>query len=141
MDHGTLPPAWSHIPDVGPSYVVVSAIVVAVMFGTWLTRVTALAVFAVLVFVSRIFAGLTSLHVAAVGHLTAMITAVALGLLLAVRHRGVRAAAPDGTTRTPDAATRPAPAFPRARRMRSASRFGHRFDEPTRGTGTAFSAC
>ena len=91
VDHGSLPPAWSHIPDVGPSYVVVSAIVVAVMFGTRLTRVTALAVFAVLVFVSHIFAGLTSLHVAAVGHLTAIVTAVALGLVLAARRRGVQA--------------------------------------------------
>jgi len=97
LDHGSLPPAWSHIPDVGPSYVVVSAIVVAVMFGTWLTRVTALAVFAVLVFVSHIFAGLTSLHVTAVGHLTAIVTAAALGLVLAVRQRGVRAG-PDGMT-------------------------------------------
>src|SRR5215470_2721993 len=42
VDHGSLPPAWSHIPDVGPSYVVVSAIVVAVLFGTWPARVTAL---------------------------------------------------------------------------------------------------
>src|SRR5260221_6399715 len=101
VDYGSLPPAWSHIPDVGPSYVVVSAIVVAVMFGTWLTRVTALAVFAVLVFVSHIFAGLTSLHVAAVGHLTAIVTAAALGLALAVRQRGVRAGA-DGMTPAPD---------------------------------------
>src|SRR5215469_1156541 len=81
VDHGRLPPTWSHIPDVGPSYIVVSAIVVAVMFGTWLARVTALAVFAVLVFVSHIFAGVTSLQVAAVGHLTAIVTAALLGLL------------------------------------------------------------
>ncbi len=85
VDHGSLPQAWTHIPDVGPSYVVVSAIVVGVMFGSWLTRVTALAVFAVLVFVSHIFAGMTSQHVAAVGHLTAMVTAAVLGLVLA-RH-------------------------------------------------------
>lgn len=111
VDHGSLPPAWSHIPDVGPSYVVVSAIVVAVMFGTWLTRVTALAVFAVLVFVSHIFAGLTSLHVAAVGHLTAIVTAAALGLVLAVRQRGVRAG-PDGLTPAPDEAARQASTFP-----------------------------
>ena len=116
VDHGSLPPAWSHIADVGPSYVVVSAIVVAVMFGTGLTRVTALTVFAVLVFVSHIFAGLTSLHVAAVGHLTAIVTAAALSLVLAIRHRGVRAAAPVGTP-DPDAATRPESAFPRARGM------------------------
>ncbi len=99
LDHGTLAPTWSHIPDVGPSYVVVAAIVVAVMFGTWLTRVTALAVFAVLVFVSRIFAGLTSLHVAAVGHLTALATAAALGLLLAaLRRRGDSARHGTGTS-------------------------------------------
>jgi hypothetical protein len=88
VDHGSLAPAWSHISDVGPSYVVVSALVVAVMFGSLLARVTALAVFAVLVFVSHIFAGLTSLHVAAVGHLTAIVTAAALGILLAARQRG-----------------------------------------------------
>ncbi len=87
MDHGSLPPAWSHIQDAGPSYVVVSAIVVVVMFGTWLTRVTALAVFAVLVFVGHIFSGLTSLHVAAVGHLTAVVTAATLGIVLAVGQR------------------------------------------------------
>jgi hypothetical protein len=97
VDHGSLPPSWSHIQDVGPSYVVVSAIVAAVMFGSWLSRVTALAVFAVLVFASHIFAGLTSLHVAAVGHLTAMVTAAALSLLPAVRHRAVRAG-PRGKT-------------------------------------------
>ena len=85
VDHGSLSPSWSHIPDVGPSYVVVSAIVVAVMFDTWLTRVTALVIFAALVFVSHIFAGLTNLHVAAVGHLTAIVTAALLGLALAVR--------------------------------------------------------
>jgi hypothetical protein len=110
VEHGSLPPAWSHIPDVGPSYVVVSAIVVAVMFGTWLTRVTALAVFAALVFVSHIFAGLTSLHVAAVGHLTAIVTAAALGLVLAVRQRAMRTE-PDGTTPVPAAGTWQEPGF------------------------------
>jgi len=92
LDHGRLPPAWAHISDVGPSYVVVSAIVVVVMFGTWLARSAALAVFAVLVFVSHIFAGLTSLQVAAVGHLTAIVAAAAIGLVLAAQRRRVRAA-------------------------------------------------
>lgn len=96
VDHGSLARTWLHIPDVGPSYVVVSAIVVAVMFGTWLTRVTALTVFAVLVFISRIFAGLTSLHVAAVGHLTAIVTATALGLALARGQRGQSRRAREG---------------------------------------------
>ncbi|HET7014119.1 MAG TPA: rhomboid-like protein [Streptosporangiaceae bacterium] len=82
LDHGSLPPIWSHISDIGPSYVVVSAIVVVVMFGTWLAKFTALAVFAVLVLVGHIFAGVTSLQVAAVGHLTAILTAIAIGLVL-----------------------------------------------------------
>jgi hypothetical protein len=90
VDHGSLPKTWLHIFDVGPSYVVVSAIVLVVMFGTRLARITALAVFAALVFVSHIFAGLTSLQVAAVGHLTAIVTAVALGLALVIRQRGRR---------------------------------------------------
>ena len=99
VDHGRLPPTWLHIQDVGPSYVVVSAIVVVVTLGTWRMRAIALAVFAALVFVSRIFAGLTSLQVAAVGHLTAIVTAGALlGLVPAVRrrsHRGRRRVLPD----------------------------------------------
>ena len=98
VDHGSLSPSWSHIPDVGPSYVVVSAIVVAVMFGTWLSRVTALVIFAALVFVSHIFAGLTNLHVAAVGHLTAIVTAALLGLSLAVRKHDTK---PKRTGETP----------------------------------------
>jgi hypothetical protein len=89
IDHRRLPQNWAHIQDVGPSYVVVSAIVVVVMFGTWRTRTTALAVLAVLVFVSHIFAGLTSLQVAAVGHLTAIVTAAAIGLVLAVYRVGL----------------------------------------------------
>jgi hypothetical protein len=68
-----------------------AAIVVAVMFGTWLTRVTVLAVFAVLVFVSHVLAGLTSLHVAAAGHLIAIVTSAELGLALTRRQRRVRA--------------------------------------------------
>jgi hypothetical protein len=90
VDHASLAPAWSHIPDVGPSYVVVSAIVVAVMFGTWPARVTALAVFALLAFIGHIFAGLTSLHVAAIGHLTAIVSAAALSLVLAVGQKSAR---------------------------------------------------
>jgi hypothetical protein len=87
VDHGSLPPAWLHIQDVGPSYVVVSAIVVVVVLGTWRIRAIALAVFAALIFVSHIFAGLTSLQVAAVGHLTAIVTAAALLGLVPVLRR------------------------------------------------------
>ncbi len=110
VDHGSLPPTWWHIPDVGPSYVAVSAIVVAVMLGTWLTKATALAVFA-----SHIFTGLTSLHVAAVGHLTAIATAAVLSFVLAVSQRRTRAG-PERMTAAPDAATRQAPVLQPASR-------------------------
>ena len=49
VDAGLLPVADRYLVDVGPSYVVVAAIVVAVLAGTWPARVLALADFAVLV--------------------------------------------------------------------------------------------
>jgi hypothetical protein len=89
VDAGQLAGANRHITDVGPSYVVVSAIVIALMCGTWLARVLAAIDFAVLVFGGHIFGGLSQLDVAAVGHLTAMITAAAAtALILARRSRG-----------------------------------------------------
>src|SRR5580658_4251561 len=86
VDAGQLPVADRHLIDVGPSYVVVSAIVISLMCGTWLARAAAALDFAVLVFGGRIFSGLSHLDVSAVGHLTAMVTAAALTLILA-RHR------------------------------------------------------
>jgi hypothetical protein len=81
---GQLPAADRHITDVGPSYVVVSAIVIAVICGTWLARSLALLDFAILVFGGHIFAGLSHLEVSAVGHLTAMLTAAAIIASIAV---------------------------------------------------------
>lgn len=89
VDNGLLPASYRHIIDIGPSYVVVSAIVVAAVLGSWRTRLTALGTVAVLVFVGRIFAGMTSLHVASVGHFTAMVVAAALALQMALRGRTV----------------------------------------------------
>ena len=89
VDAGQLAVANRYITDVGPSYVVVSAIVIALMCGTWLARVLAAIDFAVLVFGGQIFSGLSHLDVSAVGHLTAMITAAAAtGLILIRRDRG-----------------------------------------------------
>jgi hypothetical protein len=85
VDNGLLPASYRHIIDIGPSYVVVSAIVVAAVLGSWPARVTSLAALAVLVFVGRIFAGVTSLQVAAIGHLTAMVVAAGLAVPLALR--------------------------------------------------------
>ena len=89
VDAGQLAGANRYLTDVGPSYVVVSAIVIALMCGTWLARVLAATDFAVLVFGGHIFSGLSHLDVSAVGHLTAMITAAAAtALILARRGRG-----------------------------------------------------
>jgi hypothetical protein len=90
--HGWLPVSDTRILDVGPSYIVVSAIAVAVLYGSWPARVAAAADFAALVFVGRIFSGLTSLDVAAVGHLTAITVAVVLGCLLGPASKLVRPA-------------------------------------------------
>ncbi len=80
IDHHTEPPSMAHFIDIGSSFVVVSAIVVAVLFGSWPARIAALLAFAALVLAGHIFAGLTSLDVAAVGHLTAMVVAGVLAL-------------------------------------------------------------
>jgi hypothetical protein len=86
VDSGALPPGSRHLIDVGPSYVVVSALVAALLCGPWLWRLLAALDLAVLAFVAQIFSGLTNLDVAAVGHLTAIGTAViAVPVLAAVR--------------------------------------------------------
>jgi hypothetical protein len=87
VDAGQLPVADRHLVDIGPSYVVVSAIVIALICGTWLARVLATADFAILVFGGQIFSGLSHLEVSAVGHLTAMVTAAAATATIQARSR------------------------------------------------------
>jgi hypothetical protein len=87
VEAGQLPAASRHLADVGPSYVVVSAIVIALACGTWLVRALAAADLVVLVFPGDIFSGLSQLDVAAVGHLTAMLTAAAAAVILRGRRR------------------------------------------------------
>jgi hypothetical protein len=99
--HGSLPPADRFLTDVGPSYVVVSAIAVAVLFGGWLARAAALLDLVLLVFIGGIFDGLTSLDVSAVGHATALAVGVLAGSLLAWQRQRSTAAA---VARQPSAA-------------------------------------
>jgi hypothetical protein len=100
---GQLPAADRYLTDVGPSYVVVSAIVIAVICGRWLARSLAVLDFAVLVFGGHIFSGLSHLDVAAVGHLTAMLTAaVIIALNLALGRRGRRRGSAHVTDEGPD---------------------------------------
>jgi len=81
VDAGQLPAASRHLTDVGPSYVVVAAVVVALALGTWLARALAAIDLVILVFPGDIFGGLSQLGVAAVGHLTAMLTAAVAVML------------------------------------------------------------
>ena len=91
VDAGQLPVTDRHLTDVGPSYVVVSAIVIAAVCGTWLARAAAALDFAVLVTGGHIFGGLSRLDVSAVGHLTALVTAAAAATLTLARQRRRRA--------------------------------------------------
>jgi hypothetical protein len=87
VGHGLLPRAASRLVDVGPSYVVVSAVVVALLCGSRGARCAAAVDFAVLVLGGRIFGGISHLEVAAVGHVTAITTAAVGVALLKLRSR------------------------------------------------------
>ena len=87
VDAGQLSAANRHITDVGPSYVVLSAIVIALACGGWLARTLAAVGLVVLVFPGQIFGGLSHIDVAAVGHLTAALTAAAATALILSRRR------------------------------------------------------
>jgi hypothetical protein len=87
VDAGQLPATGRHLTDVGPSYVVVSAIVIAAVCGTWPATAAAALDFAVLVTGGHIFGGLSRLDVSAVGHLTALVTAAAAVTLTLARRR------------------------------------------------------
>lgn len=91
---GLLPESAAHIIDVGPSYVVVAAITVAILYGPWLVRILAAVDLLLLIFGGGIFDGLTSLDVAAVGHTTSILVAAALGSILVWRLRRARATPP-----------------------------------------------
>jgi hypothetical protein len=85
VDTGQLAAANRYLIDVGSSYVVVSAIVIAQACGTWLARGLAAIDAVLLVFPGHIFGGLSQLDVAAVGHLTAVLTAAAATALILAR--------------------------------------------------------
>ena len=77
-----LPTADRYLLDVGPSYVVVAAIGIGLLWGNWLIRSAAALDFALLIFVGQIFQGLSHLEVSAVGHVTALVTGGGVGSLL-----------------------------------------------------------
>jgi hypothetical protein len=76
VSRGLLPMSDRFLIDVGPSYVVVTAIVVALLYGSWPARAAAALDLALLVLVANIFGGLSQLAVSAVGHVTALAVGV-----------------------------------------------------------------
>lgn len=92
VSRGLLPDSARYIIDVGPSYVVVAAAVVALLYGSWLWRAAAAVDLTLMIGVGDIFGGLSHLNVPAVGHLTAMVVgAMAGGVLLWRRERACSA--------------------------------------------------
>jgi len=91
--HRAMPGSDRLIIDVGPSYVVVTAIAVTLVWGTWLARAAAGAALLLLVVVGQIFAGIASLALAPVGHATALFIGLTFGSLVVWRQRRAVAAA------------------------------------------------
>ena len=88
VSRGLLPDSARYIVDVGPSYVVVAAAVVALLYGSWLWRAAAAVDLTLMIGVGDIFGGLSHLNVPAVGHLTAMaVGAIGGGALIWQRER------------------------------------------------------
>jgi hypothetical protein len=94
VDTGQLPVAFRHLVDVGPSYVTVAAVVVALVCGGWVARLSGGFVLGVLIFIGDIFAGLSTLDVSAVGHLTSGLTALAC--VVPILYRRLRPATEPG---------------------------------------------
>jgi Rhomboid-like protein len=87
ISQGLLPQSDTRIIDVGPSYVVVSALTVAVLYGPWLVRILTGIGLVLMITVGGIFDGLDTLEVAAVGHTIAIVIGAGLGGFLAWRLR------------------------------------------------------
>jgi hypothetical protein len=87
ITHGTMPGSDRFIIDVGPSYVVVTALAVALLWGSWIARAAAAVGLTGLIVVGQIFSGLASLQVAPVGHATALFVGATLGSALAWNRR------------------------------------------------------
>lgn len=65
------------ILDIGPSYVIVAALVVGIAYGRWPARIASAIGFALLS--PHLFIGLTHLGVSAVGHCCAIVVALVMG--------------------------------------------------------------
>lgn len=92
---GVVPATERTILDIGPSYVIVAALVVGIAYGRWPARIASAIAFALLS--PHLFIGLTRLDVSAVGHCCAILVSLVMGGVLrrswrarSERHAGAR---------------------------------------------------
>ncbi len=78
--HGVVPATERTILDIGPSYVIVAALVVGIAYGRWPARIASAIAFALLS--PHLFIGLTRLDVSAVGHCCAILVSLVMGGVL-----------------------------------------------------------
>lgn len=83
---GELPDAARHQLDTGPSFIVVPTLVLTIAFASWFLRVPAMVCFVALL--PYLFVGLTEWDVSATGHVTVIVLAFPLYLLLRPRGQG-----------------------------------------------------
>jgi hypothetical protein len=93
---GAVPASYRYLVDVGPSYVVVAALAAGMGYARWPGRLLCAAGFAVVA--PSLFGGLFQLEVSAVGHVCAIVVALALGGRYAYRSRYHRTAEPSPTS-------------------------------------------
>lgn len=102
---GVVPATERTILDIGPSYVIVAALVVGIAYGRWPARIASAIAFALLS--PHLFIGLTHLDVSAVGHCCVIVVALVLGYFY---QRSWRRQPGEVTVARPPAIVRPSPA-------------------------------
>jgi hypothetical protein len=89
------------ILDIGPSYVIVAALVVGIAYGRWPARIASAIAFALLA--PHLFVGLTHLDVSAVGHCCVIVVSLVMGFFFhrTWRHQAAQHARPQAPVRQP----------------------------------------
>jgi Rhomboid-like protein len=91
---GAVPAGEAHIRDIGPSYVVVAALVAGLAYGPWAAKLPCAIGFAIVA--PDLFGGLPHLEVSSVGHVGAITVALIGGAMFARSLRRAAAPAPAG---------------------------------------------
>jgi Rhomboid-like protein len=87
IGRGLEPVAARHVIDVGPSYIVICALVAGIAYGTWPGRLVSVVGFALVA--PQVFLGLPQWELSSVGHVCSVLIGLTLGLPLRL-WRGTR---------------------------------------------------